>query len=257
MSKKKIERRKNSLQGWIEAILFALVVAMPIKNYAFANFKIPSSSMEQTLLIGDYLVGNKFKYFFKKPIQGDVVMFYSPADPVSPQPESNYFRLLGPIYWNKDKSHPIWYEKKRLVKRVIGMSGDKVEVKNKQVFINDKLFKIKQEQYLDQRNIPRSYGEIVWHDKWHNNKFLGSRDNFGPVTIPDGMYFVMGDNRDLSFDSRFWGFLDRKAIIGSPFIIFYSHGDPALTSYSEAFFKTRENKPKPVFRWGRAFKLIK
>jgi len=254
---KKVSRNKSSFQGWIEAILFAIVIAMPIKNYTFANFKIPSSSMEKTLLIGDYLVGNKFAYFFKDPKRKDIVMFYTPAEPITPEPQNNYIRLLGPIYWDKEKIHPIWYEKKRLVKRVIGMPGDKIEVKDKQVYINDKLFKIKQEQYIDQRKIPRSKGTIVWDNKWYHNKSLGSRDNFGPVTIPEGMYFVMGDDRDVSYDSRFWGFLDRKSIIGSPFMIFFSHGDPALKSYFEAYRKQRGYKPKQVLRLKRIFKLIK
>lgn len=257
MGKKKVGRQKNSLQGWFEAMLFALVVAMPIKNYAFANFKIPSSSMEKTLLIGDYLIGNKFKYFFKDPKRTDIVMFYTPDDPVSPEPKSDYFRILGPIYWNKTKLYPIWYEKKRLVKRIIGMPGDKVEIKNKHVFINDKPFRIKQEEYIDKRVIPRSNGRIFWNNKWQKNKFMGSRDNFGPVVVPKEMYFVMGDDRDVSYDSRFWGFLDRKSIMGSPFMIFYSHGDPALTSYYEIITKMNGHKSKPVFRWRRIFKLIK
>jgi len=71
---KKIKRKKNVFQDYLEAILFAFVVAMLIRNYTIQNFKIPSSSMEKTLLIGDYLIGNKLKYFFTDPEQGDIVI---------------------------------------------------------------------------------------------------------------------------------------------------------------------------------------
>ena len=257
MAKKKIKRKKYWMQDWLEAILFAFVVAMVIRNYTIQTFKIPSSSMERTLLIGDYLIGNKIKYFFTEPKRNDIVTFFAPTDPIEPQPRDRYARILGPIYWSKDNSRLIWHQKKMIVKRVIGMPGDKIEVKDKVVYVNDKPYHIPQENYIDSRNIPRDRGNIVWNNKWYKNTFMGSRDNFGPVTVPDSTYFVMGDDRDVSYDSRFWGFLDRHSITGTPTIIYLSYGDPPLRSYEDFILKTRGIKPKPEFRWRRIFKIIK
>lgn len=217
--KKKIVRKKNWIQDWLEAILFAFVVAMIIRNYTFQNFKIPSSSMESTLLIGDYLVANKTKYFFTDPERGDIVTFRYPADPEEPEPRENYVRILPPIYWSKSAFFFTYHEKKNVVKRVIGMPGDKVEMRNKRVYINDELMHEDYVQHLDTRVIP-------------------GRDYFGPVVVPENKYFVLGDNRDFSADSRHWGFLSRKDITGTPALIFFSMGSSGI-------------------RWDRIFRLIK
>jgi len=257
MAKKKIKRKKGTIQDYIEAILFAFVVAMVIRNYTIQTFKIPSSSMEKTLLIGDYLIGNKLKYFFTDPKREDIVTFYMPTDTIEPQPRDNYARILGPIYINKNSWKIVWHQKKMIVKRVVGMPGDKIEVKNKQVYINDKPFNVPEAEFIDSRIIPREQGSIIWNNKWHHNKFLGSRDNFGPVVVPDSLYFMMGDDRDVSYDSRFWGFLDRKSITGTPAIIYFSHGDPALGSFMEFVRKERGYRPKQELRLKRMFKIIR
>lgn len=239
---KTIKIRKNTIQDWVEAILWAFVVAMVIRNYTFQNFKIPTSSMESTLLIGDYLVANKMKYFFTEPKREDIVTFRYPADPIEPEPREQFIKLIPPVYWNKDKNFFTWYEKKNVVKRVIGMPGDTVEIKDKEVYINGQLFDKEYEQYLDYRIIPREYSHIQWTPdlaKEQKNEVIGSRDNFGPVVVPKGKYFVMGDNRDLSADSRYWGFLDRKDITGTPLLIFFSKSEEG------------EN------RWDRSFRIIK
>lgn len=135
-----------------------------------------------------------------------------------------------------------WYEKKNVVKRVIGLPGDVVEVKDKDVYINGELFKKDYEQYLDNRTIPREYSHIQWNSKLSQGQkeiIMGSRDNIGPIVVPEGKYFVLGDNRDYSADSRYWGLLDREDITGTPLIIFFSRSDDG------------EN------RWERSFKLIK
>jgi len=255
MSKnKKVVRKKNIIQDYFEAILFAFVVAMVIRNYTFQNFKIPSSSMESTLLVGDYLAANKMVYFFKDPKREDIVTFRYPDDPVNPNKvkwyspyyayAGHYKKIFPPIYFNTKKffdpkaltfCHLTYYAKKNVVKRVIGMPGDTIKVVNKKVFINGKEYDRDFAQHIDYRTIPRSKGQIYW-----GNKFMGSRDNFGPVVVPQGEYFVMGDNRDNSADSRFWGFLKRNEITGSPAIIFFSKD---------------ENTGK--IRWNRLFKIIK
>jgi len=250
---KKIKRKKNIFQDYLEAILFAFVVAMLIRNYTIQNFKIPSSSMEKTLLIGDYLIGNKLKYFFTDPEQGDIVIFYYPADPEEPQPRENYAKILGPIYLDKKAWLPKWHQKKNVVKRVIGMPGDIIEVKNKLVYVNEEEYLCGSEQYIDYRNIPRSEGRIFWDDK-----FMGSRDNFGPVTVPENQYFAMGDNRDVSGDSRYWGFLPREDIAGTPAIVTFSVGEKPIETYRDFVLKyQRHLKGKSSIRWERTLKLIK
>ena len=264
---KKVKRKKNSLQGWLEALLFALVVVMPIKNYTFQNFKIPSSSMEKTLLIGDYLIANKWKYFFADPQQGDIVTFKNPADPTYAQPVEKYARLIGPVFWDKQDWGLKWQEKKNVVKRVIGMPGDTLEIKNKYVYINGEKLEEDYAQYVDRSQF---FGkdEIVWD--YGLRKFqgsdvnfgqtqgvMGNRDNFGPVVVPAGAYFVMGDNRDMSLDSRYWGFLNREFITGSPSLIVFSHGEKPVNSMREYLIKEQNNlHNEDVIRWERTFKLI-
>ncbi len=256
--KKKVLRKKSQWQGYMEAILFAFVVAFPIKAYIFQNFMIPSSSMESTLLIGDYLVGNRLKYFVTEPKREDIVMFYNPENPVYPQPPEDYFRLVGPIYWNKKTNFFTWHQKLYFVKRVIGLPGDEIEIREKRVYINGEEFRGDYEQYID----PNGYNNvpIVWNNHGEVNdinfgkyegKLKGERDNLGPVTVPEGYYFVMGDNRDLSSDSRFWGFLDRRAITGSPFVIFFSSGKKPIKNIKYYY----QDRPKEV-RWNRFFKSI-
>jgi len=234
MSKKAktVKFRKNFWQDWGEAILWAFVVAMIIRNYTFQNFKIPTSSMESTLLVGDYLVANKMKYMFTDPKRGDIVTFRNPDDPERPQPQDKYMRIIAPIYLYKDaksvKNLFKWHEKKNVVKRVIGMPGDIVEIKNKIVHINGEPFSNDYEQYEDAHN---TYPK--------NHFFYKNRDNMDPIEIPKGKYFVLGDNRDRSLDSRFWGFLDRKDVTGTPALIFFSMGNDW------------------EIRWNRSFKIIK
>jgi len=257
--KKKVLRKKSQFQGYMEAILFAFVVAFPIKAYIFQNFMIPSQSMESTLLVGDYLVGNRLKYYFTEPKREDIVMFYNPGDPKYPQPPEDYLRLVGPLYWDKTTNLIKWHQKKYFVKRVIGLPGEKIEIKDRRVYIDDVLFHRDYEQYVDKNG--RSNVPIVWNNQYEVNdinygpydgKIEGKRDNFGPVVVPKNSYFVMGDNRDMSSDSRFWGFLDRGAITGSPFIVFFSSGKEPIKDIDD-FYEKRTKK----IRWDRFMKIIK
>jgi signal peptidase I len=207
MSKKrKVTRKKNWIQDWLEAILFAFVVAMIIRNYTFQNFKIPTGSMESTLLVGDYLMANKLKYYFVEPEFEDIVTFRYPADPEEPEPRDRFVRLIPPIYWNKDTNFFAYYERKNVVKRVLGLPGDTVQMIDKKLYVNGELHQGGYEQYIDNR--------IIQH-----------RDNFGPVVVPEGKYLVLGDNRDYSADSRHWGYLERGDITGTPLFIFFSVGE--------------------------------
>jgi len=255
---KKIKRKKHIIQEYIEAILFAFVVAFIIKNYIFQNFKIPSSSMERTMLIGDYLYGDRLKYYFTEPKREDIVIFQYPADPEepglptveNPDPKlkrDNYELIIKPVYWDKQNKKFIYHAKKNVVKRIIGMPGDEIEIRNKKVYINGGLFQRDYEQFIHRQIIPRSNGNLYW-----NGNFMGSRDNFGPVTVPENKYFVLGDNRDVSADSRYWGFLDRKDITGRPLFIFFSYGQPPSRSYVEFVYQQQGAlNPESRIRWER------
>ncbi len=180
----------------IEAIAIAIVLALFIRSFVVQAFKIPSGSMEPTLLIGDHILVNKFIYGIKIPLiekkfiqiknpqRGDVTVFTYPLDP------------------SKD-----------FIKRVIGIAGDKIQIKNKKIYINDKPY-----------NDP--YGFYSEQDIIHNWGVGVNRDNFGPVTVPPHSIFVMGDNRDKSYDSRFWGFVDVNKVKGKAFLIYWSWEKP-------------------------------
>lgn len=284
----KIKRRKPWLQDWIEAILFAFVVAMIIRNYTFQNFVIPSSSMEKTLLVGDYLVANKLKYFVKDPQREDIVTFRYPkieeGTPEHPKSKDDFVRLFHPLYLNKKYAfgkfpltffHLTYYARKNVVKRVIGMPGDIVEVRDKIVYLNGKRFERGYECYdvadpapplaphrvFQHRLAPGNY-DYVSQNPWYQpyivkpagadssavlvSNGIFNRDWFGPIKVPEGKYFVLGDNRDVSEDSRYWGFLDRSDITGTPWLIFFSKG-----------IEYNKINDVPHTRWDRIFRLAR
>jgi signal peptidase I len=174
------QRRKSTLREYGEAFLIAFILALIIKSFLIQAFKIPSSSMEHTLLVGDHLLVNKFIYKFKEPLAGDIIVFKFPDD-----------------------------SKRDFIKRIVGTPGDKVEVRDKRVYVNSK-------EMVEPYAI-REDSEVLPKER-------SVRDNFGPITVPKDSYFVMGDNRDRSWDSRFWNnmFVKKDTIIGKAFIIYWS-----------------------------------
>ncbi|MFO7558812.1 MAG: signal peptidase I [Desulfobacterales bacterium] len=202
-------KKKSGLRENIEAILVAVVLALIIRTFVVQAFKIPSGSMKNTLLIGDHILVNKFIYGVKEPFsgftlipvknpeRGDIAVFKYPQDP------------------SKD-----------FIKRVVGVAGDRIEIRNKQVYVNGK---------------PQKHSFAVFTD----NRSLPGRDYMGPITVPEGSLFVMGDNRDNSHDSRFWGFVKLKALKGKAFIIYWSwNGD-------------NQGSILDYVRWNRMGKLLK
>lgn len=183
-------RSKSVFREYFEAICIAILLALFIRTFVVQAFKIPSGSMLPTLLIGDHLLVNKFLYGLRIPFSGKVLVPYK--NPV--RGDVVVFR------YPKDKS--IDY-----IKRVMGTSGDTVEIRAKKVFINGI-------QVQDAHAYISSAAVL--------NAASSPRDNFGPVLVPDGRIFVMGDNRDNSYDSRFWGFVDQKDILGKAFILYWS-----------------------------------
>jgi signal peptidase I len=213
-----VKRKKKSvLREWIEAIIFAGIAAIIIKTFVIQTFKIPSGSMEKTFMTGDFLIANKFIFHFREPKQFEPIIFKYPGDSYNPEPKERYVKIIRPIYWDKKNFFFKYYTRRDFIKRIIGMPGDTLQIIDKNIYINGKYIKEDYTQHIDFRVVPREQGHL-----YINSEFMGSKDNFGPVVIPKGKYFVMGDNRDNSSDSRYWGFLDRKLIKGVPMILYWS-----------------------------------
>jgi signal peptidase I len=185
-------KKKGMVREYIEAFAVAIILALIIRTFVVQAFKIPSGSMEDTLLVGDHILVNKFiygeripytdiKYFdFKRPQRGDVIVFIYPED-----------------------------ESKDFIKRVVGIEGDTIEVKEKKLYVNDEL-----------QNEPH----VVHKDNAVIPAHVTKRDYYGPQQVPKDMLFVMGDNRDRSADSRFWGFVPLSKVKGKAFLIYWSWG---------------------------------
>ncbi len=185
-----IQPKKNIFREYGEAILIAVILALFIRTFVVQAFKIPSGSMKPTLLVGDHILVNKFIYGVKLPFS-DITLI-PVKDP-----------KRGDIVVFEFPEDP----KKDFIKRVIAVAGDTVQIRNKKVYINDKPMDDPYGTHLDPHSIR---GEAR------------PRDNFGPVTVPANSLFVMGDNRDHSYDSRFWGFVNLPAVKGKAFIMYWS-----------------------------------
>ncbi|HPX55631.1 MAG TPA: signal peptidase I [Syntrophales bacterium] len=201
-------KQKSKFQEYAEAIIIAILIAMFIRTFIVQAFKIPSGSMKPTLQIGDHILVNKFIYGVKVPFLRNTII------PVGDPKRDDIVVFIYPQDRSKD-----------FIKRVIGVSGDTIEIKNKQIYLNGKPYNDRYGVYVDQYIIPGS---------------LQPRDNLPPVTVPPNAIFVMGDNRDQSYDSRFWGVVDLKDVMGKAFIIYWSWD-------REAF----------GVRWSRLFDLLK
>jgi signal peptidase I len=185
-----VKSKKKLLWEYVEAIVTALILALVIRAYVIQAFKIPSGSMIPTLLIGDHILVNKFLYGTKIPFTDKKILMFS-------KPEK------GDIIVFKYPENP----KKDFIKRVVATEGDTVEERDKILFVNGKA---------------ASEPFVVHYDKYIRNSGNDPRDNFGPLIVPPQKVFVMGDNRDQSYDSRYWGFVDRKDILGKALIIYWS-----------------------------------
>lgn len=202
--------KKGVVREYAEAFVVAFIIALFIRTFLVQAFKIPSSSMEPTLLVGDHILVSKFIYgiripyigkkflMFHKPKRGDIIVFVYPKD-----------------------------TKKDFIKRVIATEGEEVQFKNRKIFING----------------------MRIEDPWGvYSPFIPShfrlKDNYGPTVIPPHSLFVMGDNRDNSQDSRYWGFVDLSAVKGKAFIIYFSYHKKAMNLLDKV-------------RWNRFGKLLR
>lgn len=206
------QKTKSKTREYIESLVIAAIIAFFVRSFFIQAFKIPSSSMEPTLLIGDHLLVNRLSYVVKvpftdivvfeldKPVQGDVVVFRYPVD-----------------------------RSKDFIKRVIAREGDTVEIKDKAIYVNGKKMKDPWGYYSQAPVIP---GDIA------------PRDNFPPLKVPKDSYFVMGDNRDNSLDSRFWGCVKKEDLVGKALILYFS-------------WNSHPDNPLYYIRWPRIGSVIR
>lgn len=169
------DKLRYFVKEWVEPIVIAVILALIIRTFIVQAFKIPTGSMNPTLMEGDRLLVNKFIYKFRTPQRGDIIVFVSPED-----------------------------KKKDFIKRLVGLPGERLEISNGLVLINDKAIEtpsIIRERYYYNRGDFAESGESV--------------------QIPDDAYFVLGDNSISSRDSRYWGFLPKKYLIGKAFLIYW------------------------------------
>lgn len=182
--------RKSVLREYAEAIIIALLLALFIRTFVVQAFKIPSGSMIPTLLIGDHILVNKFAYGVKNPLTGTIWV------PVGEPRRGDVVVFKFPQNPDQD-----------FIKRVIGIPGDVVQGIDKKVYVNGRLLADGPAVHLDPQMVPGG---------------IQPRDTFGPLTVPPHALFVMGDNRDNSHDSRFWQFVDFRAVKGKAFMLYWS-----------------------------------
>lgn len=219
-----MEFRKSTVREYFESLVVTAIIALFATTFVVQAFKIPTSSMESNLLVGDHLLVNKFVYglhsgflsrliAYKEPQRGDVIVFKYPNDP-----ETAY------------------------VKRVIGMPGDKIEMIGRTIHVNGEALKEDYTQYIEPDSIYSHYG---------------------PFQVPPGQYFAMGDNRDNSQDSRYWGPVPREYLLGKALVIYWSYETPK-GEYLQTSLSDRIGQLTDVVlnfftktRWRRTFKVIR
>ncbi len=249
---------KSSTRDTFESLLVTVILAIFGTTFVLQAFKIPTGSMENTLLIGDHLLVNKFIFAgsggphspllpYRELRRGDVVVFkFTPTD---------------------EQTEP----GEHFVKRVIGLPGDHVHIVHRQVFVNGVA---QVEPYV--RHDPLYASELYPGDDFppHDGEYLPTSTSAwdaelpgvvqnGDVVVPPDKYFVMGDNRERSWDSRFWGFVPRNMVIGKPVLIYWSFETPE-DEYKHNMLSDRVSQLVDLIihfptktRWRRSFKLVR
>lgn len=197
------------LWDWARSLALALILFMGFRTFVLEPFTIASGSMEGTILVGDFLLVNKAVYgaeipgtpvrlpALHEPVLGEVVVFTPPHDP-----EKNY------------------------VKRLVGVGGDVLEMREKVLYRNGEPLEEPYVQHLDGRG-DAFHPRMRWQRRHlaqgvEREQYRPTRDNWGPILVPPGRLFVLGDNRDNSEDSRYWGFVTRESLRGRPWRVYYS-----------------------------------
>lgn len=248
--------RKSSLRDTFESLVVTVILAIFGTTFVVQAFKIPTGSMKNTLLIGDHLLVNKFEFAYpqgplarflpyRKIHRDDIVVFKFPGDADDAQEPGEHF-----------------------VKRVIGLPGDHIRVVNRKVYVNGKEVPepFVRNSYPGQMRPGDDFPPVTWGEMqgatptWRAE--FQNYEQDGQIVVPPGKYFVMGDNREESWDSRFWGFVPRKLISGRPLIIYWSYETPQ-GQYEQNTLSDRLKQTAGMIvhffsktRWSRTFKLI-
>lgn len=212
MKEKQTKPVKNKWREYGESLFIALIIAIIVRSFFLQAFKIPSSSMEPTLLIGDHLLVNRLSYVVKVPFS-DIVLFR-----LGTPKRGDVVVFRYPLERDKD-----------FIKRVIATEGETVEIRDKVVYVNGRPIDDPWGHFLDRQIMPAH---------------IAPKDNFGPIKVPKDCFFVLGDNRDRSLDSRFWLFVKRDDLVGKALILYFSWDRNAKT-------------PLEYIRWSRFGKLIR
>jgi signal peptidase I len=200
-------RKKSLFREYLEAAVIAVLLALFIRAFVVQAFKIPSGSMKPTLLIGDHILVNKFIYGIKvpftdhyilqikKPKRGDIVVFKWPRN-----------------------------ERKDFIKRIVGVEGDTIEIKGDVLYVNNEEIETTYVGRYSDKELGRAhkYLEFLGETKHYILHVHNKSENFGPKLVPENAILVMGDNRDQSLDSRYWGFVSLNKVKGKAFIIYWS-----------------------------------
>ena len=192
--------KKSTAREYFESICIAVILALFVRTFVIQAFKIPTGSMENNLLIGDHLLVNKFVF---GPNTSPLLQRLLPMDTIA----------RGDVIVFKYPEAP----ERDFIKRVIGLPGESLELRNKTVFINGEPLDQPFVRFL----VPPREDPSAARDEFD------LRFNFGPVEVPEGQYFMMGDNRDNSEDSRYWGFMPREYVKGKALFVYFSYGDTA------------------------------
>ena len=231
------QKRSSVFREYLEALLIAAIFLGFTNTFVVKTFFIPSSSMEDTLLIGDHLFVNRYIFGQSPSLErtltplrdvrrGDIVIFRSPEDP-----------------------------RNDLVKRCIGVPGDTIRIADKTLFVNDR--EVDDSLYVLHRD------ERIYQPRRAYPRQMRLRDHFGPLEVPDGEYFFLGDNRDFSHDSRFWGTVPRHFIKGRAFLVYWSFGggtsDGQWRGWGQKLGQIGQTAAGFVTetRWNRSFHVIR
>jgi signal peptidase I len=228
--------KKSTLREYFESIVIAVILALFVRTFIVQAFKIPTGSMEENLLIGDHLLVNKFVL---GPTQSGIERTLLPVGTVK---RRDIVVFKYPEEPDRD-----------FIKRVIGLPGDTVELRAKKVYINGNALDEPYVHFLEQPGHGADASEVTSFDV---------RERYGPVTVPPNQYFVMGDNRDNSQDSRYWGFLPRDYIKGKALLIYWSY-ESGREDYQDESAEATLKGLASVFahfftrtRWDRMLHLI-
>ena len=235
-----VQRPKHSsAREWYESLLVAGIFVLFVRTFVVQTYQVPTGSMEKTILVGDHLLVNKFAYAPRLPAlkkflpyrdvkPGDIVVFKKPGDDMNP----------GNV----------------LVKRAVAVGGDTVEVRDKRLLINGQPSDDAPIQHIDPETYPNDPSVP---------DMARRRDQFGPFQVPAGSYFGMGDNRDNSLDSRYWGAIPHENIFGRPVILYWSsEAEPNSHVWRGPAAKIRQLADVAIHffsrtRWNRMFRLVR